>query len=105
MKVGVGVGVSLGVLAITGSMLGFWLGQRRGLRIGAAKGGEGGAFSMFEGKGSKMGTLDAKAPMLPYQGQGNAVSYQDQPVNVNGGAPQEVAADQQPTELGTDARV
>ena len=60
---------------------------------------------MFEGKGSKMGAPDAKAPMLLYQGQENAVPYQGQPVDVNGGAPQEVAAERQPTELWTDTRM
>ncbi|KAF4624829.1 hypothetical protein G7Y89_g13343 [Cudoniella acicularis] len=34
-KVGMSVGFSLGVLAIVGSMVGFWLGQRRGRHIAA----------------------------------------------------------------------
>jgi hypothetical protein len=73
-KVGVGVGVALGVLAIAAGFGGFWAGQKRERSL--ATGRDIGIHGLYMDGG---GSLDTKAPMLPYgqqQGQIHEVGEQ-----------------------------
>jgi hypothetical protein len=61
--VGIGLGVGLGVLAIAGSLGGFFAGMSRGKKM-AAK-------TQMYGMDRQGNSLDTKQPMLPYDDQGH----------------------------------